>query len=256
MTSANADTKLRSRTKKGPATEVGIDIIAADHAVSAGEPSARVDERCRTILVNGPKGGLGKTTLVRNIAVAAALSGLRVALADLDPQKTLTKWWSRRPEGLAEISLWAAEMTDSEELLTLIGGHNFDVLLVDTPPGIEKYPEDIQRLIDSSDLLLVPCGPSSDESESVIPWMEFVVRFGKPAAFVMTRVDRRSSTAREVRLELNRIGRLCPIDIPASEDIKRASKLGIGVQEIAKGFGAVEVEGVWSFVRQELGLRR
>lgn len=254
MSGTDVETKRRSRKKpttpkaaKGP-EETNSEILL--------ETAIADVPRCKTVLVNGPKGGLGKTTLVRNLAVAAARSGLKVALADLDPQQTLLKWWSRRPEGLAEVALWAAEPSDSRELLDIISQQSFDVLIIDTPPGLEKYPEDVQRLIEASDLLLIPCGPSSDESESVVPWMEFVGRFGKPSAFVLTRVDRRSSTVREVKLELNAVGRLCPIEIPQSEDIKRASKIGIGVQEIAKAFGAAEIEGVWAFVRNELGLRQ
>jgi chromosome partitioning protein len=254
MSSAGTDMKPRSR-KMAPASKVSSK--AADHQAEFLVKLPVVFEaKRRTVLVNGPKGGLGKTTLVRNLAVAAARAGLRVALADLDPQQTLLKWWSRRPEGLAEIALWAAEPSDSQELLGIIDAQEFDILIIDTPPGLEKYPEHVQRLIEASDLLLIPCGPSSDESESVAPWMEYVSRFGKPAAFVLTRVDRRSTSARETKLELNAAGRLCPIEIPQSEDIKRASKLGIGVQEIAKGFGAAEVEGVWAFTAQELGFKR
>jgi chromosome partitioning protein len=254
MSSTDADTKRRSR-KKAPALKAASKMADDPPKFAVEQPVSHVVKR-RTVLVNGPKGGLGKTTLVRNLAVAAARTGLRVALADLDPQQTLLKWWSRRPEGLAEVSVWAAEPSDSQELLDVIDGQDFDVLIIDTPPGLEKYPEDVQRLIEASDLLLIPCGPSSDESESVVPWMEYVGRFGKPAAFVLTRVDRRSTSVKETKLELNAIGRLCPIEIPQSEDIKRASKIGIGVQEIAKAFGAPEIEGVWAFVCQELGLKK
>ena len=85
--------------------------------------------------------------------------------------------------------------------------------------------------------------------------MHFVARSGKPSAFILTRTTRNTISSKEAKLELNRAGRLCPIDIPASEDIKRAGRLGLGIMEIRGGFGAEEVNGVWHFVRNELGMR-
>jgi chromosome partitioning protein len=43
----------------------------------------------KQLLVLGPKGGVGKTTVVRNLAVAGVLSGLRVIVVDTDRQRTL-----------------------------------------------------------------------------------------------------------------------------------------------------------------------
>ena len=50
------------------------------------------------LLTTSPKGGVGKTSASRNIAVAAARDGFRVATLDCDPQGSLTKWWGRRPD--------------------------------------------------------------------------------------------------------------------------------------------------------------
>ena len=41
------------------------------------------------------KGGAGKSTLARQLAVLAGESGASV-LIDRDPQETSTKWWQRR----------------------------------------------------------------------------------------------------------------------------------------------------------------
>ena len=85
MRSTDADTKRRSR-KKAPASKAASKMADDQPKFAVEQPVLHVVKR-RTVLVNGPKGGLGKTTLVRNLAVAAARTGLRVALADLDPQK-------------------------------------------------------------------------------------------------------------------------------------------------------------------------
>ncbi len=252
MDSADVKAKPRRRTRR-KAEEPAAPIEPSLTAVEAVALPAVATGRQRVLAVLGPKGGIGKTSLARNMAVAAAMSGLKVGVADLDAQKTLMKWFSRRPEGATPIAFWAAEMTDTAELLKTIEG--FDLLIVDTPPGIEAYPEDVKRLIAAADFILIPCGPSNEETESVIPWMEFVRQFGKSAAFVLNRAAKNTVSNKEAKLELNRAGYLCPVDIPASEDIKRSSKLGIGVLEIRGGFGADEVNGVWEFTRRELGIK-
>lgn len=53
----------------------------------------------RTVMVAKQKGGVGATTLARELGVAAAVAGKRVVFVDLDPQGTLRGWWNRRTEG-------------------------------------------------------------------------------------------------------------------------------------------------------------
>ena len=50
----------------------------------------------KTILIAAQKGGAGKTTLARNLSVAAAHDGLKVLCLDLDPQGSLRAWWESR----------------------------------------------------------------------------------------------------------------------------------------------------------------
>ena len=49
-------------------------------------------------MVAKQKGGVGATTLARELGVAAAAAGKRVVFVDLDPQGTLRGWWNRRTE--------------------------------------------------------------------------------------------------------------------------------------------------------------
>ena len=50
----------------------------------------------KTIVIAAQKGGAGKTTLARNLAVAAAQDGRDVLCLDLDPQGSLRAWWEGR----------------------------------------------------------------------------------------------------------------------------------------------------------------
>ena len=50
----------------------------------------------KTILIAAQKGGSGKTTLGRNLSVAATQDGRNVLCLDLDPQGSLRGWWEGR----------------------------------------------------------------------------------------------------------------------------------------------------------------
>ena len=53
------------------------------------------------ITIAQQKGGAGKTTLVAQLAAALASGGARVALLDIDPQKSLSAWHARRKDRIA-----------------------------------------------------------------------------------------------------------------------------------------------------------
>lgn len=55
------------------------------------------------ITLAAQKGGVGKTTLAVNLAVAAQAAGIKTALFDLDPQESATAWSERREAELPHV---------------------------------------------------------------------------------------------------------------------------------------------------------
>ncbi len=206
------------------------------------------------LLVSGPKGGIGKTTLSRNIAVAAALDGLSVATLDLDMQRSLTKWFSKRPDDMAPITHYEAGMVQDDIRAALDGIDDVDLLVIDTPPSIEDHPEAFRLLAAAADLILVPTGQSDDDLDSVRPWMRFVRKTSNQAAFVLNRVKPRARSFVEAKAILVSEGRVCPIEVPDYEDIAFTSSQGIGLLELKGGKGTEYLSGVWAFVRAEMGM--
>jgi chromosome partitioning protein len=210
-------------------------------------------KRTPCILVCSPKGGAGKTSIVRALAVAAAQSGLKVATLDLDRQRTLTQWWSKRPDvGVAQFDHHEGTMADVEEALADMVG--YDLIIIDTPPGIEDHRDAMMRLVDRASLALVPTGQHKDDRDSVLAWMGFLRKSGKPAAFLLNRAKKRTRILEEAKAHLIKGGNLCPIVVYDIEDIPVAFESGLTVLDIDKAKGTTEVEGVWHYVRNQLGL--
>ena len=110
------------------------------------------------ITVAQQKGGTGKTTLAANSAAAFAPSR-RVALLDIDPQRSLGLWHSMRQARLeqaaalafSDISGWRLPA----ELDRLKRDH--DVVLIDSPPQLDT---DARVAVRAADIVLVPIQPS------------------------------------------------------------------------------------------------
>ncbi len=103
----------------------------------------------QAILIANPKGGSGKTTLSTNIAGYLAKQGQRVALLDLDRQKSSTRWLENRPINLPEILLQAEQKT---------GTRHADWLVIDSPAGL--HGKNLGYALRLVDRVIVPISPS------------------------------------------------------------------------------------------------
>lgn len=108
------------------------------------------------IAVVSSKGGVGKTTLASALAVRAARETARVAMVDLDPQRSLAAWWKRRGSpGNPTIFTGAETASDAVEALSYDG---WDWVFIDTPPA---FIATIRDTIEHADLALVPLRASA-----------------------------------------------------------------------------------------------
>ncbi|HEY5308980.1 MAG TPA: ParA family protein, partial [Casimicrobiaceae bacterium] len=107
----------------------------------------------QTILIANPKGGSGKTTLATNIAGWLAGKRQRVALADIDPQRSASEWLARRPALFPPIAGFDgdARKRDLKDVAP-------QWLVVDSPAGL--HGDALRDAVRRADIMVVPVSPS------------------------------------------------------------------------------------------------
>lgn len=120
------------------------------------------------------KGGVGKTTLCTNLAVAFAQMGKKVCLVDTDESFAATKWAGRREERQQKPSIPSVQMTDARTIVTSLQqlDKDNDVILIDAPPRLNPL---ISKIILLSDLVIIPVPPKSGNDREVTE--DFLQRF-------------------------------------------------------------------------------
>jgi chromosome partitioning protein len=113
----------------------------------------------RLISLVSQKGGVGKSTLARLLAVGAAHRGLKTLLADFDlEQLTCVEWNATRMRNAIEPEIDARPFKSLKKLHK--SDEEIDVVIADTR-GLAD--ETSQELAEDSDVVFLPTGTSSDD---------------------------------------------------------------------------------------------
>jgi chromosome partitioning protein len=230
--------------------------------IAAG-PSGLV--RPKLVVMCSPKGGVGKTTIASNMLVRAGQQGVRALGLDLDRQKTLAKWYAKRPEEARTFAVreasFAAWPVLSRELrsrqMDQDGRPSYDLVVVDTPPSVEDHMLEVRNLIEDADLTVIPTKPGDFDLESVIPWGRTISGFSTKTVMVLNQINKQASSwqSAQNRLIKSRLA-VCPIALPNSEDVPRYLDKGLALLDLtrARGDSMERFEAVYEYVAQEVGL--
>lgn len=206
----------------------------------------------KTLSVVAQKGGTGKTTLAVNLAVLAALDGLRVALVDCDPQRSAAGWWQVREQDWPVLVERPAGQLPS--VLQTLEVEGFNLAVVDTRPSVE---EETRQAIQNCTSAIIPTRPTSMDISAVALTTQLVTASGKPGCIVLNQCppgirQGEAPLTAETRTIANSLG--LPVAPPALVSriaYPYASNGGMAVREYEPGKAAdQEMTALWSHIKK------
>jgi len=201
------------------------------------------------------KGGVGASTLAREVGVLAAAEGRRVVFVDLDPQASLAKWWNRRTADMTAEPNPALANPPPQQLLAALAHMRetdaADLVIIDVPPSVHNY---LLGVMNAADFILVPCRPTSDDFEALPTIVDMIEQTGRRYAFVITQAPtgRRIRSVEDAVPILARQGRVAGVlrfrvTFPAAASAGQTS-----TEFEPDGKAAGEIRELWGFVSEEL----
>jgi chromosome partitioning protein len=140
----------------------------------------------KTIALIAQKGGVGKTTIAVNLAVAV---GARTALFDLDPQESAAIWADRRKSDLPHVEFLTERRLPEALKAAEQGGFTFAI--IDTPPAAGPQAFTAAQ---SADLVLIPCRTSLVDLDAIRRTAQLIKSAGIPAFVVFNAAPHSATT--------------------------------------------------------------
>jgi chromosome partitioning protein len=138
------------------------------------------------------KGGAGKTTVLAHLAAAWAAAGRTVAVIDLDPQRSLTRWAGLRDDPAIAV----VESKDYRAGSDIKAAKKtYDFVLVDCPGAASSL---LESAIRESDLVIAPCQPSVMDVWALESVIATATRLKRPIRILLNRMPARLGSLEEV----------------------------------------------------------
>ena len=199
------------------------------------------------LAVLSQKGGTGKSHSVRSLAVAALLTGKRVAIIDADPQGTVVAWGKRRQHNAPHIVALGSQTVASQ--VEMLRGRGAELIVIDTPPHAQPI---INMAAEASTSCLIVTGAFLEELETVASVATIARALKKPSAIVLNRVSRSHAlTLARTALGTFRLP-VCPVAMAQLVTHAYASAEGETANEREpNGKAAEEVNAVFQWLVKE-----
>lgn len=205
----------------------------------------------QTIVVNSQKGGSGKTTLCRILAVEATRSpgSAPVYLIDTDEQGTLAQWHeAREAEEPRRVELPVEQLGAGLELLK---SRKAGYVFIDTPPNAGAF---LDPVFGVADLVIVPVKPTPDDLRSAAVTVDRLKGLQAPFLFVITQAIQNANITAQAIAALSHHGPVAETIIVNRVIYPAAFTDGRTPQEIdPKGAAAKEIARLWGFLESYIG---
>lgn len=176
------------------------------------------------------KGGVGKTSLVINIACHAVAHGTNAVIVDLDTSSmAATNWGERRGIGVPPETIQAETYTLDDTIRALRAHTPGGWILMDLPGRSGAI---IGAGLRFADLVLIPTRPHPVDLEGTREIISLLRRHSKKFYFVMSIAPPHDAATLQTMDDLKAAGlRVCPIIVHRRQEIADAIARGKGVNE-------------------------
>lgn len=201
-----------------------------------------------TISLFAQKGGVGKTSIARCLAVAFERLGTTSAILDMDPQGSASAWGNRREAAHPEVvSTGVSRLKDTLS----VAQRTVDVVIIDTPP---KNADVAIAAVRVSDLVIIPCRPQIDDIETLPATRQILNLAGSVQAIVVLNGVPPNSARRQEAIAAI-LGHptaafpVCPYFLGYRVAFGDSSVLGLTPQEYApRSKAAKEIENLHKYI--------
>jgi chromosome partitioning protein len=133
------------------------------------------------------KGGVGKSTLARAVAVEAQKQRIKVLLADCDSQQSTSYEWTQWRKGKSLSTIPSQVFNSVKEVWPLASKYN--LIIIDGPA---RTSQATQEIAEKADLVIQPIGASRDDLIPAVKEFNALVKNGiskKKLLFALTRLS-------------------------------------------------------------------
>ena len=202
------------------------------------------------------KGGTGKSTLARALGAVVAAAGLKVKIADLDPQQGTVLEWDRIREQNSTTPVIAVEAFDTATE-AIKDAEDDELLIIDAPAHANRGTLEIAE---AATLVVQPSGASIDDLRPAVLLFHELIQSGIPRQRLVIALCRILSPSEEI-LARNYIAKagydVLPGYIPEKATYREAHNRGHAVTETKALNARVDelMEGLYTRVEKQLRAR-
>lgn len=210
------------------------------------------------VVLGNQKGGVGKSTLTINLAVAWQQEGLSVVVIEADPTIHTSSRWAedREAEGHSSIPVLRKAGQLKKTLLDL--SHNYDVVLVDSAG---KDSPELRSALLAADVLLIPVPMSQTDVDAVVDMQRDVIDVASEynpkltSVVVLSRITTHpwSTEAEDARAFLGERIEVLPTVIYDRKAYRKGLNEGLSVMELSDSKASWEIKNLAQRVKEIAG---